>query len=114
MRKVIASVLGAAAFVVIPLSLTAPPAFADPNFSEVCSQSADLGLSHGACVSFLQSNGNSGAIYPAVCKQFRQQYPDVFNIAFNNLGNCVSTLNGQRSPSPTPQPSPSPTPSPAP
>ncbi len=104
MRKLIASALGAAAVAVVPLSLTASPAFADPDISQLCSQNADLGLSHGACVSFIESNGNSGAIFPSLCKKIQQQFPVFFNAAFKNLGDCVSTLNSQRSPSPTPTP----------
>jgi hypothetical protein len=100
MRKVIASTLSAAALVVASLSLTATPAFADPDLSQLCSQYGDFGLSHGACVSFVESNGNSGAIFPSVCKEIQQQYPVAFNTVFKNVGDCVSSL--QRQPTPTP------------
>jgi hypothetical protein len=115
MRKVIASALGAATLAVAPLTLTltATPAFGDPNISQLCSQNADFELSHGACVSILQSNGQSSAIFPALCKQIQQQHPEAFNATFENLGDCVSLLTNQR-PSPTPTTSPTPTPSPSP
>ena len=100
MFKVIASALGVAALVVVPLTLTATPAFADPDSSQLCSQNADFGFSHGACVSLVESNGHSSAIFVSVCKEIQQQYPTAFNALFKNLGDCVSTLNHQPSPSP--------------
>lgn len=114
MRKVIASALGAAALVVVPLSLTATPAFADADTNQLCSQNADFGLSHGACVSLIKTNGNSGAVFVSVCKEIQQQYPAVFNAVFKNLGDCVSSLNPSPTPSPTPSSTPSPSPSPSP
>lgn len=95
MRKLIASVLSAATLVVVPLTLTATPAFADPDISQLCSQNADFGFSHGACVSFFQSNGRSSAIFVSFCKEAQQQEPAVFNAAFKNVGDCVSLLNSQ-------------------
>ena len=102
MRKVIAPVLGAAALVVVPLILTATPAFADPGSNQLCSQNAVFGFSHGACVSLFESNGHSSAIFVSACKEIEQQYPAVFNVLFKNLGGCVSSLNSQPLPSPTP------------
>ncbi len=104
MRKIIASALGAAALVVVPLTLTATPAFADPGGSQFCSQNADFGFSHGACVSLAESNGHSSAIFVSVCKQVQQQYPTAFDALYKNLGGCVSSFNSQPPPSPTPTP----------
>lgn len=97
MRRLIASALGALALVVVPLTLTATPALADPDISQLCSQNADFGFSHGACVSFIQSNGRSSAIVVSLCKELQQQEPAAFNAAFKNLGGCVSLLNSQSS-----------------
>lgn len=104
MRKTIASALGAAALVVVPLTLTATPAFADPDSSQLCSQNADFGFSHGVCVSLFERNVHSSAIFVSACKQVQQQYPTVFNALYKNLGGCVSSLNSQPPPSPTPAP----------
>ncbi|MGB9279780.1 MAG: hypothetical protein WCB57_06795 [Pseudonocardiaceae bacterium] len=106
MRKILASALGAAALVVIPLTLTATPAFADPDGSQICSQNTDFGLGHGACVSLVESNGHSSAIFVSVCKEVQQQHPADFDALYKNVGACVSSLNSQRSPSPTPTPTP--------
>ncbi len=108
MRKVIVSALGAAALVVVPLTLTATPAFADPDSSQLCSQNADFGFSHGACVSLVESDGHSSAIFVSACKEIQQQHATVFGALFKNLGGCVSSLNNQPSPSPTPTPTPTP------
>jgi hypothetical protein len=108
MRKVIMSTLGAAALVVFPLSLTATPAFADPDISQLCSQNGDFGFSHGACVSLVNSNLHGSAIFPSLCKGLQQQDPVVFNVLFKNVGDCVSSLNGLLPPSPNPSPSPTP------
>ena len=91
---------------VVPLILTATPAFADPDSNQLCSQNAVFGFSHGACVSLFESNGHSSGIFVSACKQIEQQYPAVFNVLFKNLGGCVSSLNSQPSPSPTPTPTP--------
>jgi hypothetical protein len=104
MRKVIASALGAAALVVVPLTLTATPAFADPDSSQLCSQNADFGFSHGACVSLVESNGYSSAIFVSACKQVQQQYPTIFDALYKNLRGCVSSLNSQPPPSPASTP----------
>jgi hypothetical protein len=106
MHKIIAPVLGSAALVVVPLTLIATPAFADPDSNQLCSQNADSGFSHGGCVSLFESNGHSSAIFMSACKEIEQQYPAVFNVLFKNLGGCVSSLNSQPSPSPTPTPTP--------
>jgi hypothetical protein len=111
MLKTIASTLGAAALVMAPLNLTATPAFADSDISQLCSQNADFGLSHGACVSLVESNGHSSAVFVSVCKEIQQQYPAAFNALFKNRGECVSTLNHQPSKSPIPSPSPTSSPS---
>ena len=91
---------------VVPLILTATPAFADPDSNQLCSQNAVFGFSHGACVSLFESNGHSSAIFVSACKRIEQQYPAVFNVLFKNLGGCVSSLNSQPLPSPTPTPTP--------
>jgi hypothetical protein len=75
MRKVIAPVLGAAALVVVPLILTATPAFADPDSNQLCSQNAVFGFSHGACVSLFESNGHSSAIFVSACKETSSSTP---------------------------------------
>lgn len=108
MRKGIISTLGAAALVMFPLSLTATPAFADPNTSQLCSQHDDFGLSHGACVSLVNSDLHSGAIFPSLCKELKQRDPVIFNTLFKNIGDCVSSLNGLLPPAPSPSPSPTP------
>lgn len=92
MRKVM-SVLGSAALMVGFLGLAATPAFADPNSSQLCSENADFGFSHGACVSLLQSDGNSSAVFVSICKQLQEQSPTEFDAVFKNRGDCVSLLN---------------------
>lgn len=118
MRRIIAAAMGAATLAVVPLSVTATPAFADPNISQLCRQNNDLGLSHGACVSLLKGNEASGAFYVSACKLIQERFPEAFNTRFRNLGECVAFLIRQPTPTPTPSPaptgSPSPSPSPAP
>lgn len=120
MRRMIVAAMGAAALAVVPLSVTATPAFADPNISELCRQSNELELSQGACINLLKGNENSGAFYVSACKLIQQRLLEVFDARFRNLGECVSFLIRQPTPTPSPSPtgspspSPSPTPSPAP
>jgi hypothetical protein len=109
MRKVIISALAAATLAAAPLSLAATPAFADPDFSQVCNQHDDFGFSHGACVSIINSNLHSSAVFHSLCRQLQQQYPVEFNALFRNIGDCVSSLNGLLPPTPSPSPSPTPT-----
>jgi phosphoribosylcarboxyaminoimidazole (NCAIR) mutase len=115
MRKIIASAIGAAALVAVPLSLTSTPALADPIANQACSQGNDLGLSHGSCVSLVNNaeNGNTdnGAIFVTMCKLLQQQSRAVFDGALKNLGACVSTLLHPPTPTPSPSVSPSPPPS---
>ena len=86
----------------VPLTLAATPAFADPDSNQLCSQKADFGFSHGACVSLVESNEQSSAIFVSACKQIQQQHPTIFGARYQNLGDCVSSLNNQPSPTPTP------------
>jgi len=80
----------------------------NPNISQLCRQNDDFGFSHGACVSLIQSNEHSGAIFPSLCKNLQQQEPDAFNALFKNVGDCVSSLHGLLTPSPSPSPVPTP------
>jgi hypothetical protein len=118
MRKVIAVAIGAATLAVVPVSLTAIPAFAEPEVNQLCSENNELGLSHGSCVSLLNNieNGhdNNGVIFVTACKLLRQRFTTVFDSNFKNLGQCVSTLNNLPTPSPTASPSPTPNPTPTP
>lgn len=50
----------------------------------------------------------------AICQLFQQDFPAAFDTGFKNLGQCVSFLIHQPSPTPTPTPSSSPTASPSP
>ena len=88
MRKLIVSALGAAALAVVPLSVTASPAVAEPDLH--------------------------GPIAVAVCKLFQQLDPTTFDARFKNLGECVSFLNHPPTPTPSPTPTPTPTASPRP
>lgn len=83
MRKLIVSALGAAALAVVPLSVTATPAVAEPDLY--------------------------GPIAVAVCKLFQQLDPTTFDARFKNLGECVSFLNHPPTPTPTASPTPTPT-----
>ena len=113
MRKLIAAAMGAAALAIVPLSLTAIPASADPDISQLCSQNNDLQLSHDACVNLLAGlagNEHNGALYVGVCKLLQQNFTSTFDTRFKNLGQCVSFLIHHPTPSPSPTASPSPTP----
>ena len=90
MRKLIVSALGAGALAIVPLSLTASPASADPG------------------------NNHNGPLSVAVCKLFQQMLPEQFDATFKNLGQCVSFLNHPPTPTPSPSPTTSPSPSPSP
>ena len=118
MRKLTASIVGAAALLVVPLSLTTTPAFADPNNGQPCSQNGDVRISNGACANPIGGNGSRNAFWEFVCNEIQRQDPAAFNAAFKNLGDCVSTFNQQPLPtlvpSPTPPGSPGPTESPEP
>ena len=117
MRKLIAAAMGAAALAIVPLSLTASPASADPDISQLCSQNNDLQLSHDACVNLLAGltgNEHNGALYVSVCKLLQQNFTSTFDTRFKNLGQCVSFLIHQPTPTPTPSPSPTASPSPTP
>lgn len=118
MRKIIAAALGAAALAIVPLSLTASPASADPATDQLCTANNDLGLTHGSCVSLLNNiqngNDNNGAVFVFVCKWLQQKDPTVFNSNFQNLGDCVSMLIHLPTPSPSPSPTPTPSPTPSP
>lgn len=97
MRKLIASGLGAGALMAVTLSLTAAPASADPiiDANKFCSDHADFGYGHGACVSLLESNGTSRAIIVSFCKDLLQQDPSLPSVEVKNLGACVSAGDSQ-------------------
>jgi hypothetical protein len=115
MRKLIAAAIGAAALAVVPLSVTATPAFAaDPDINQICRQNDDFGLSQGACVNLLKGNEHNGALFVSVCKLVQQQFPEIFDTRFKNLGECVSFLIHPPTPTPSPSPTVSPSPSPSP
>jgi hypothetical protein len=88
MRK-LTSALGAAALMVGSLGLTATPAFADTNASQICSKYNNFGVSHGECVSSFESSRSTVEF----CKSFQEQNPYHFDLYFKNLGECVSTIN---------------------
>lgn len=95
---------GVAAFVVGltlgPSVFTPGRAFAD-SASDFCSMNNDFGLTHGACVSTFQSQGQSSAFASSECKVLADLfggYPFTLigtngAVVVNNHGQCVKFFN---------------------
>jgi hypothetical protein len=87
MKKILLGTLAAAA---LSLSLTTT-ASADPNWSQVCTDNANFGLSHGECTSILNAyynNGQGSNDVAAYCRQYRV----LDALGDLNQGQCIKIL----------------------
>ena len=80
---------------VLTLGFGVAPASAAPNFSQLCTDNGDFGVSHGECTSILngfynKGKGNNDAA--ALCKDFKVTDPDNFAAFFGNVGQCVKLI----------------------
>jgi hypothetical protein len=93
MKKIL---IGTAA--ALALSLAFAPANASPDFnaSQYCTDNADFGFGHGDCTKIVtkivNKTGSDDAV--AFCQDWKLEFPDDFDAAFKNMGDCVKTLNG--------------------
>jgi hypothetical protein len=87
--------LTAAAFAALAFGMSGTVATAAPNFSQVCTDNGDFGLSHGECTSILNGFFNKGKganDAAAFCRDIRAEDPAFFDANFKNLGACMKVL----------------------
>ena len=71
------------------------PASAAPNWSQVCTDNGDFGVTHGECTSILNGFYNKGQganDAAAYCKDAKLFDPSGFDAFFGNIGQCVKVL----------------------
>jgi hypothetical protein len=85
----VATLAGAMVAAPLAIGFAGPASASNPdNISQYCSASGDLGVSHGQCVSTLNTSNNgtpSGA-----CKYMQAFEPAYYEQYFGNTGSCVS------------------------
>lgn len=85
----VAALAGSMAAAPLAIGFAGPASASNPdNISQYCSAVDDLGVSHGQCVSTLNTSNNgtpSGA-----CKYLQTFYAAYYEQYFGNTGSCVS------------------------
>lgn len=86
--------LAATTATVLTLGFGVAPASADPNFSQVCTDNDNFGVSHGECTSILNSfnKGNGNNDVSAFCRAIKATDPAFFDANFKNVGQCIKAF----------------------
>jgi hypothetical protein len=89
----VAALAGSMVAAPLAIGFAGPASASNPdNLSQYCSAVGDLGVSHGQCVSTLQTSNNGT---PAgACKYMQTFEPGYYEQYFGNTGSCVSYFAG--------------------
>jgi hypothetical protein len=89
----VAALTGSMAAAPLAIGFAGPASAGNPdNLSQFCTAMGDFGVSHGQCVSTLQTSNNGT---PAgACKYMQTFEPGDYDQYFGNTGTCVSYSAG--------------------